>query len=405
MGEYYIYNQEQKRYLEEQLNLFEGNLATSATPSKFAVRKHARAEPHDFLRSSFSVDVDKILHNPLYNRYTDKTQVFSFFRNDDLCRRALHVQLVSRIANVIGRALRLNTDLIEAIALGHDIGHTPFGHKGEDFLNDLYLEHCGKYFNHNVHSVRVLMTITNSNLTLQTYDGILCHCGEKVSDEYYPDKISSFAEFESIFNRCYTEPRDKSIEKLHPSTLEGCVVRISDMIAYVGKDRQDAYKAGLTKSDRFSDDNVIGKKNSDIIKNVVSNIIKNSIGKDYLKMDPEVFQGLDKARKENFEIIYGSKSVTQPYFEYIKPMMGLMYERLLEDLGSNNFSSPIYQHHLNHPILGNCYRDRDRRIVADHNDIVVDYIASMTDDYFIDLFANLFPDNPLNNELVYREYF
>ncbi len=404
MDRYFHFSEEHKGYLEEQLNSFESHLSSFATSSKSAVRKYTRKKSSDFLRSDFSIDVDKILHNPLYNRYTDKTQVFSFFKNDDISRRAIHVQLVSRIAYVIGRALKLNTDLVEAIALGHDIGHTPFGHKGEEFLSELYFEHCGRYFRHNIHSVRVLMTITNSNLTLQTYDGILCHCGEKVYGEYYPHKLSTFPEFEANFERCYTEPH--TIDTLHPCTLEGCVVRVSDVIAYVGKDRQDAYKAGLTKSDMFSDDNIIGRNNADIINNVISNIVKNSIGKEYLKMDLDVFKGLEKARAENFDIIYGNEKVTRTYYDCIKPMMKLMYERLLEDLNAYNFASPIYQHHLNHPILGNCYRDKRRHIITNDNDIVVDYIASMTDDYFIDLFTNLFPENSFYiNGIKYHGYF
>ena len=110
---------------------------------------------------------------PMYNRYADKTQVFSLYRNDDISRRSSHVQLVSRIARNIGGLLGLNTDLIEAISLGHDIGHTPFGHAGEHKLNELYNGNTGRYFNHNVHSVRVLDQIFNLNLSMETLDGIL----------------------------------------------------------------------------------------------------------------------------------------------------------------------------------------------------------------------------------------
>lgn len=146
----------------------DARLSPYATPHTAAKRKRPYAAP---LRPPFSVDVDKIVNNPHYSRYADKTQVFSLISNDDVSRRSLHVQLVSRIARVIGRALRLNLDLIEAIALGHDIGHTPFGHKGETYLSELYHEHTKKrFFHHNVHSVRVLKGLCGSNLTLQTYD-------------------------------------------------------------------------------------------------------------------------------------------------------------------------------------------------------------------------------------------
>ena len=115
-------------------------------------------------RPDFSRDVDKILHCPYYNRYSDKTQVFSLLKNDDVSRRGLHVQIVSRIARTIGAALNLNLDLIEAIALGHDIGHPPFGHTGERYLDALYHARTGRHFCHNLQSVRVLDQIFPLNL-------------------------------------------------------------------------------------------------------------------------------------------------------------------------------------------------------------------------------------------------
>ena len=129
-------------------------------------------------RSAFVRDIDKILYCPYYSRYSDKTQVFSFIKNDDITRRGLHVQLVSRLARTIGGALGLDTDLIEAISLGHDIGHTPFGHTGEKYLDELYFANTGRHFCHNLHSVRVLGGIFNYNLTLQTFSGIAGHDGE-----------------------------------------------------------------------------------------------------------------------------------------------------------------------------------------------------------------------------------
>ncbi|SHH57388.1 HD domain-containing protein [Sporobacter termitidis DSM 10068] len=142
------------------------------------VRRNEERDVESLWRPSFVRDIEKILHCPFYNRYADKTQVFSFYRNDDITRRGLHVQLVSRIARNIGSLLGLNLDLIEAISLGHDIGHTPFGHAGERFLSELLQDNTGRYFNHNVHSVRVLDTMFARNISLQTLDGVLCHNGE-----------------------------------------------------------------------------------------------------------------------------------------------------------------------------------------------------------------------------------
>ena len=127
-----------------------------ACDDQSAVRRDASRDKPTLLRPPFIRDIDKIIHCPYYNRYADKTQVFSFYKNDDITRRGLHVQLVSRIARTIGKALGLNLELIEAIALGHDIGHTPFGHAGESFLDALYYQNAGKHFSHNIHSVRVL---------------------------------------------------------------------------------------------------------------------------------------------------------------------------------------------------------------------------------------------------------
>ena len=188
-----------------------------------AIRRNPKHDRATLWRGSFVRDAEKIMHSPYYNRYADKTQVFSFYKNDDISHRALHVQLVSRIARNIGKLLGLDLDLIEAIALGHDIGHTPFGHAGERFLNDLYHAETGRYFNHNVHSVRVLDKIFSLNISLQALDGILCHNGEFECKEYAPAPLSGFDEFDKKVEECYT---DKSaIKRLVPSTLEGCVGR------------------------------------------------------------------------------------------------------------------------------------------------------------------------------------
>ena len=202
-------------------------------PDSKALRRFSSQMRPPVWRPPFAKDIDRIMYSPYYNRYTDKTQVFSLVKNDDVTRRSLHVQLVSRIARTIGRALNLNLDLIEAIALGHDIGHTPFAHSGEVFLNELYHKHTGRYFNHNIHSVRVLDKIFSLNLTLQTLVGIAGHNGEIELDEYRPVPMDSFAQFEQELEKCYTIPGYAN--KIQPSTLEGNVVRISDIIAYLGK--------------------------------------------------------------------------------------------------------------------------------------------------------------------------
>ena len=352
-------------------------------------------------RPAFVRDVEKIMNVPFYNRYSDKTQVFSLVRNDDISRRSLHVQFVARIARNIGRLLNLNLDLIEAMALGHDIGHTPFGHAGERVLSRLYHDHTGRYFNHNVHSVRVLDDICCQNLSLQTLDGIICHNGEMEMKEYRPRKDkTTFAEFDAMKESCYTDPA--AIKWLVPCTLEGCVVRISDIIAYIGKDRQDAEKLGLFDEKPEYSQKKIGTTNAEIINNMIVNIVENSYGKPYLCMADEYYSELTAAKKENYSMIYGNERTEAAFKKDIEPMFEELYEELLKEAGEMDPRSVLMRHHVNYienitqyvRVAHKRYRDNTP------DDMVTDYMASMTDDYFIDLHAHLFPESEHRVEYV-----
>lgn len=361
--------------------------------SKQVIRRNDERDRAKLWRPCYIRDIEKIMHHPFYNRYTDKTQVFSFFKDDDITRRALHVQLVSRIARNIGRLLGLDLDLIEAIALGHDIGHTPFGHAGERLLGDIYTRRTGRFFNHNVHSVRVLDKIFNLNISLDTLDGILCHNGELELQEYRPDKLSGFDEFDKKVEGCYTDK--ENVKKLIPSTLEGCVVRVSDIIAYIGKDRQDAQRVGVGEV-------YAGSENAHMINNFVVNIVENSFGKDYIKMDREYFDALKKAKYDNYEKIYLADSVNEQYNTCLKPMFELLYEKLLSQIGDKD--SLIHRHHIDYVNTRRGYYQSATDYTDENSpdDIVTDYIASMTDDYFIDICAHLIPDAPT---VKYTGYF
>jgi len=321
------------------------------------------------------------------------------------------VQFVSKIARTIGRALRLNLDLIEAISLGHDIGHTPFGHKGEYYLSKCYQNGTkqdtgtARFFNHNVHSVRIFRNILGANITLQTLSGILSHNGEKVFKEYAPSYFKSFEEFDNLIENCYID--NNFHKKLRPNTLEGCVVRVSDMIAYAGKDRQDLYRANLITEEKFREERLLGVKNSDIISNVVINIIKNSIDMPSLNMDEDVFKDLKDIIEENGHIIYSNTQLNEPYENIISPLMHGLYDCLLDDVKNRNYSSPVFKHYLDVPLFQNCYRHSEKwgRIIAEPNEIVTDFIASMTDDYFIDICRHLHINDDLIEKLKYHEYF
>lgn len=366
---------------------------TLGLTTKQVTRRVADRDRAKLWRPCYIRDIEKIMHHPFYNRYTDKTQVFSFYKDDDITRRALHVQLVSRIARNIGRLLGLDLDLIEAIALGHDMGHTPFGHAGESLLNDIYHRRTGRYFNHNVHSVRVLDKIFNLNISLDTLDGILCHNGELELQEYRPKEISGFDEFDQKVEGCYLDRNN--IKKLTPSTLEGCVVRVSDIIAYIGKDRQDARRAGIEVS-------YAGTDNAHMINNFVVNIVENSFGNNYIKMDKEYFEALKQAKSDNYEKIYLSQSVNEQYGKCLRPMFEQLYEKLISQLGDKN--SLIHRHHIDYVNTRRGYYQTETDYMQENtpDDIVTDYIASMTDDYFIDICAYLIPDAPT---VKYTGYF
>ena len=369
-----------------------------------AVRRDNSRDRATLVRPAFVRDSEKILHLPFYSRYADKTQVFSFYRNDDISRRALHVQLVSRIARNIGSLLGLNNDLIEAIALGHDMGHTPFGHAGERYLSELLHKDTGLYFNHNVHSVRVFDRMFGRNMTLQTLDGILCHNGEFEKKEFVPTGIDNFDEFDVNIERCYKEGGE-FINTLVPATLEGCVVRISDMIAYLGKDRQDAVVARIIENDSegFSD-GTIGSRNAEIINNLIVDIVENSYGKPVIEMSDEGFEGLRTAKNENYRIIYKNPKVSSALDEKVKPMFSMLYRKLLDDYVSGDTSSPIFKHHISVIDSYPAGKGRAEEYMKELPEMIVaDYIASMTDDYFIDLFACMFPDSGYTVE--YRSYF
>ena len=360
------------------------------TSDEDALRREERpADRSSIWRPAFVRDVEKILHMPAYNRYAGKTQVFSFRSNDDLSRRGLHVQLVARIARDIGFALGLNCDLIEAIGLGHDLGHTPFGHAGERCLNDVFHERTGRWFFHNVHSVRVLDKLYGRNISLQTLDGALCHNGEYEQRVFELSGLSSFGEFDRVVNECVSGG-GAVIGHLRPMTLEGCVVRISDIIAYVGRDRQDAIEAGLLTGDAF-EDGLGGAYNSWILTHASADIIEHSYGKDRIEMSEELFAEIRRAKAENYAKIYRSSGIEGERAEVLARAFELMYERCLDDLHKRDESSFIFRHHIMRIEEQLAHYGRTYDWQSDPEQTVVDYIASMTDGYFAELASKFFP--------------
>lgn len=356
--------------------LHENNLSGYACKSLDAIRIN---DIKDDFRTPFFRDIDRVIYSLSYTRYMDKTQVYSFKDNDHISKRMTHVQLVSKIARTICRALRLNEDLCEAIALAHDIGHTPLGHSGEAMLNEISMKELNEAFAHNIQGVRNLMYVDNlgegHNLTIQVLDGVFCHNGEMVSEKYVPQK-KDMEEFLREYNESYS-----NIEKsktYRPMTLEGCVVRISDIIGYIGRDIEDAINLGLFNRDDLPKTitEVLGNDNRDIINTIVTDIIDNSVDKPYITMSKKVYEALNDLKKFNYENIY-SKSLNKEEIEYYRKGMNSIYNRYLSDIENNNTESIIYKIFLNNQSSKYLEETSSKRKV-------IDFIAGMTDELFLE---------------------
>ena len=356
-------------------------LAQEQTYSKYATKsseaiRFTEINDND-IRTPFFRDIDRIIHAYSYTRYADKTQVYSYKNNDHISKRMTHVQLVSKVARTIGRGLGLNTDLIEAIALGHDIGHTPLGHTGEKILNEISLRELNEYFAHNIQSVRHYMYVENNgnglNLTVQVLDGIMCHNGEILNNKYEPVKKTK-EEFLEQYKSAYKDL--KTSNKNHPMTIEGCVVRISDIVGYIGRDIEDSINLGLFNRNDLPEEitKVLGNDNKDIINTIVKDIIDNSYNKPYITMSEEVFTAIGELKKFNSENIY-SKSLTKEEIEYYRQGMNKIYNRYLSDITNSNKESIIYKLFLNTQSAKYKEETPIKRQV-------IDFIAGMTDDLF-----------------------
>lgn len=362
------------------LNLEESErLSPAATLSTEGARRSL--ETRVGYRQQFALDADRILHSRAYIRYIDKTQVFSLVSNDHITHRVLHVQLVARIARTIGRFLRLNEDLIEAIALGHDIGHPPFGHDGGTFLSSLCEEQGLPAFQHNIQSVRFLDKLerkgTGWNLTLQVLDGILCHDGEVHSKRLHPEPIQTFMDLDKKLH-------DKAISpkvNLMPATLEGCVVRLADTIAYIGRDIEDAIILDLIKREDLPTDcqKILGNTNGTIVYNLVTDLISNSntAGTEpfFIGFSLQISSSLEELKRFNYDRIYLAPK-TKKQTPIIKDCYRRLFKYYLDFL--NKSSSPLSDEvDLMSDISPQCFQQYSPE------ERVRDFIAGMTDDFFL----------------------
>ncbi|MBI5897235.1 MAG: HD domain-containing protein [Desulfobacterales bacterium] len=298
--------------LKQALNARESTIFSPlAAFSDQARRRLAEDKVQSGYRQAFALDTDRILHSMAYTRYIDKTQVFYLIRNDHITHRVLHVQLVSKIARTIGRFLKLNEDLIEAIALGHDIGHTPFGHDGERYLSKLCQAAGIGHFLHSVQSIQFLDRVERKgrgwNLCLQTLDGILCHDGEIHNQVLQPRQEKTF---ETLAQEMTLKKKDQR-HPLMPMTLEGCVVRMADTVAYIGRDLEDAIRLNVIQRHEIPRDvvEVLGDSNGTIVYNLVTDIIHCSHGLPYIALSDKVSRALKRLKDFNLERIYLKQTI------------------------------------------------------------------------------------------------
>ncbi len=322
------------REMTEKLELQNlSKFATLCINTKGRVDEEMKCE----MRTEYQRDRDRILHSKAFRRLKHKTQVFISPEGDHYRTRLTHTLEVSQIARTMARALRLNEDLAEAIALGHDLGHTPFGHAGEEILDRI---HPGG-FRHNVQSLRVVEKLENGrglNLTYEVRDGILKHTGKEIAE-----------------------------------TLEGRIVKMSDRIAYINHDIDDAIRGKVIDQSDIPKEclDVLGLDHKNRINNMIKDIIKNSEAQSEVIMSPEVQYATDKLRKFMFDRVYiGSKAKD-------------------EEKKAQNIIKELYIYFNNNPL--ELPEDAKSRLnFEETNKVVCDYIAGMTDRYAIKKFRDLF---------------
>lgn len=344
---------------------------------KFLHKKAALSKNHsrhfgseDDHRLPYQRDVDRIVHSKAYARYADKTQVAYLVDNDHITHRSLHVQLVAHFAKGVAEILKLNTSLVEAIALGHDVGHPPFGHEGEGYLSELAAEYRGKPFAHPWQSCRLFRVVEPLNLGLAVYDGFLCHDGgmaDRVLEPKWNKGWSDhFAELE--------EKLENPDLNLSPATLEGCLVKIADTMSYVGRDIEDAISLGILDRKQVPE-TILGTSNREILSVLARDLIENSHGKDYIAISEECFAALKVLRKFNFSTIYIHPRLKRES-QRVKRGYRILFEFLLADLKREGESSFIWCEFL---------KKRSPSYLKETStvDQVIDYIAGMTDGFFV----------------------
>ncbi|MBQ3713292.1 MAG: HD domain-containing protein [Spirochaetia bacterium] len=330
------------------------------------------------IRGYFFRDLTAIIHSYPYRRLKHKTQVFFAPHNDHICTRMEHVMHVATISVTICKALNLDTDLAWAISVGHDLGHTPFGHTGESILSK-YLEKQGG-FCHEIYSLRVVDHLINSgkglNLTYAVRDGIINHCGEKF--EQYLEPASDPCVPEEVHARnCY------------PCTWEGIAVRMSDKIAYLGRDLEDALRLGVVKEHDVPAivTRVLGGGNSSMINTMVCDAVESAEKLGKIGFSDPVYEAMVALKKFNYEHIYQSQELIK-YDQRIHRLIDTLWEYLSEIFDRYGFDYAGYDSEMTNVAteFAGYLRKMEAfyRTEADFSYVIPDYIAGMTDKFAID---------------------
>lgn len=344
------------------------------------------------IRTDYERDGNRILYSMEFRRLRHKTQVFFNAKNDHICTRMEHVLNVGSIAVTIARTLNLNQDLTYAIALGHDLGHAPFGHSGERVLNKCMKKiDSSTAFQHELHSLRVVEKLATRiskekindncglNLTFEVRDGIVSHCGEKYNEYILTRDLSKTpASLINIKNRGAL-----------PFTLEACVVRLVDKIAYVGRDIEDAVRVKLMDMQDIPGDirNELGHSNGEIINTLVCDLVENSYGKDCIQLSPSKGEALEKLINENVRLIYKADKITR-YEKIAENTLEGLFDSLLQSL--TDIEKLQYSNVKVYWMFYNFIKDKRYDEKETNAQKVIDFIAGMTDSFAQSCFEEIY---------------
>ncbi len=367
----------EKSVLFEYSNLYE---KASFSDDKRLIRRKKRMS--DDMRTPFERDRHRIIFSDAFRAYRGKTQVFSL-SNYLLSDRMVHVNYVAQVSRMIAKALDLNVDLTEAIAYGHDLGHPPFGHDGEYILSEICQHYGIGHFHHNVHGVRVVDEIERNgeglNLTFAVRDGIASHDGEVHNMKLEPEWEKTDEDLENYLS---SKVNGEAVQTF-PATLEGCVVRIADTVAYIGSDIEDAIKLGIIKRKELPRNlvEILGNTNGKIIETIVKDIVRTSYHQPFVSFSKEISDAVLELKKWNYENIYLRWQTRNDEIsmrlrkekEKIRTGLWRIFEEMLFDLETGRKESPVYKFFMK---MSRDYREKygDKKAV-----VVRDFIASLTD--------------------------